>query len=243
MGTDQRKRQKKLERRSAKRKEKKHLTVREQSVGLAERIANASKFPILRCWITSSLDSTGIASIGLSRELPNGMVAVATFLVDRFCLGVKDAWGVIADRSTYESKFMREAAREVDLVDMPPADARKLLEGAVAYARSLGLPPHPDYAQFVKLFGDVNAADSNAVFEFGKNGRPFFIPGPYDSPERVRQVMSILNKNGDRPVDFVQALASPELDAIAPARRGQGHFIRLESGQEVEILDDAEDFQ
>jgi len=39
MGTDQRKRQKKLERRTAKRKEKKHSLVREQNAGLSDRLS------------------------------------------------------------------------------------------------------------------------------------------------------------------------------------------------------------
>jgi len=74
------------------------------------------------------------------------------------------------------------------------AEARKLLEESVAYARGLGFPPHHDYAKAVRLFRDVKASDSNAAFEFGKDGRPFYASGPYESPERVRQILAILSK-------------------------------------------------
>ena len=64
---------------------------------------------------------------------------------------------------------------------MPLAEARKLLEEAVAYARGLGRPPHADYEKAVVLFGNANAADSDAQFTFGKDGKPFYCQGPYES--------------------------------------------------------------
>ena len=57
----------------------------------------------------------------------------------------------------------------------------------------IGLSPHPDYAKFMVLFGDVKASDSDAKFEFGKDGKPLFINGPNDSPARCREILSILS--------------------------------------------------
>jgi hypothetical protein len=194
MGTDPRKRQKKLERRSAKRKEKRHVQARVDSAGLPEQLRAAVAYPVLHAWIGESLGPQGIGSVVLSRELPARQVAVSNFLVDRYCLGVKDAWATVIDRLTYDTKFLRKAQRDVPARNVPPAEARKLVEQAVAYAHGLGLAPHPDYPTAMILFGDVNAADSDAVFEFGKDGMPFFISGPHDTPERCRQVVAILNK-------------------------------------------------
>jgi hypothetical protein len=194
MAADARKRQKKQERRSRKRKEKKQVLVRRQSLGLAERLAAACQSPVLHCWITESLWEEGIGFVMLSRELPDGRVAVAGFLVDRYCLGVKDAFGEICRGTEYVGRFVEEVGRRMRGRDVAPADARKLLHEAVAYARGIGLAPHPDFAEAIVLFGDVNPADGTAEFEFGLDGKPCFFAGPNDTPGRCRQILSILNR-------------------------------------------------
>src|SRR5207237_10557142 len=102
MATDPRKRQKKLERRNAKRQEKKHRLVRAQHAGVGERLAAATHYPVLDSWITEDLWTQGIGWALLSRQLPDGSVAVAVFLVDRYCLGVKHAVAAVLARYTYD---------------------------------------------------------------------------------------------------------------------------------------------
>ena len=229
MRTDPRKRQKKQERRAAKRKEKKHDLVRQQSAGLPERLAAAARYPVLHCSIGDRLADQGMGSVLLSRELPGGQVAVAVFLVDRYCLGVKDTHMEILGRSSYESKYVRKMGSEMPSHDVPPAEAFKLLTEAVAYARSLGLPPHPDYAKARLLFGDVNPADSSAEFEFGKDGKPFFIAGPHDTPERCRRILATLtNSCGPGGFHYLLPMGGPGLGD-------------LDEDEDDEFLDEIED--
>src|SRR5262245_10068756 len=182
MPADPKKRQKKLEKRAAKRKEKKHQVIRVQSAGLPAQLSAAARFPVLNCWIGNTLESQGLGPVLLSRVFPNGQVAVALFLVDRYCLGVKDAFGEVLSRADYDNKYLRKMASTSPSRSVSPAEARKFLEEAVAYAQGLGLAPHPDYARALLLFGDVNPADSDATFTFGKDRKPFFINGPNDTP-------------------------------------------------------------
>ncbi len=109
MSADPRKRQKKLQRLKAKRQEKKHHHAREQSAGLAERLAAAARYPVLNAWVAEDLWTTGMGQATLSRALPDGSVAFAVFLVDRYCLGVKDAFGSILSRAEYESRFEQKS--------------------------------------------------------------------------------------------------------------------------------------
>lgn len=194
MAKDPRKRQKKLEHRTSKRKEKKHVRVREQNAGLAARLSAASAWPVLYCWIGDSIAEQGIGWVVLSRAAPNGPVAVASFLVDSYCLGVKAVFAEILPRSAYDDKYLRKMIAEMPSRSVDPAEARKLLEEAVAYAREIGLSPHPDYPRAMVLFGNIDAADSDAHFQFGKDHKPFFVSGPNDSPERCKQIVAILNK-------------------------------------------------
>jgi hypothetical protein len=213
MPTDPRKRQKKLERRSARRKEKKHGLVRDQSAGLPGQLSAASRYPILHCRI---MESEGMASVTLSRQLPNGQVAAASFLVDRYCLGVKDTWAEVLHRTDYERKYLRERGPDTPPArDLGPAAARKLIEQAVEYARDLGLPPHSDYPKAMLLFGDVNAADSAAEFTFGKDGKPLFIGGPRDSLERCKQIVAHLrNRLGPDGFHYLVPVSREEVERL-----------------------------
>lgn len=195
MGADPRKRQKKLEKKSAKRKEKKHELVRAQSVGMAERMRAASDWPVLACWISHTLEDQGMGWVHFSRVSPSDQVAVAVFLVDRYCLGVKNAIAQVLSRWDYDNRFVREGPSLRDYRQVDPADARKLVEQAVAYARDLGLPPHADYFKAAPLFGSVDPTQSTAVFEFGKDGKPLFINGPHDTPDRCRRILNLLEKH------------------------------------------------
>ncbi len=193
MSANQRKRQKKLERKAAKRKEKRHALARQHSAGLADRLSAAAKYPILHCWIPDSVADEGIGAVVISRELPSSQVAVANLLVDTYCLGVKDCFAEIIDRATYEDRYLRGGPPGIVRRNVPPADARKLIEGAVAYARDLGLQPHPDYEKCMALFGDVDAASSDAEFDYGdEDGLPYFVAGPHDSRARCQHILSIL---------------------------------------------------
>jgi hypothetical protein len=196
MAMDPRKRQQKQQRRKAKERakqkaERKILAQRDPR-DPAVRLERAAGAPILHCCTTSVLWTEGMSNVLISRRLPSGNVAFAVFLVDVYCLGVKDVFFNVASRSQYDWKLYEKMVTEYEPVELKPEAARKLIEGAVAYARDLGLPPHPDYRKAVAIFGGIDASACTDSFSYGKGGRPCFIAGPYDSPERCDRILSIL---------------------------------------------------
>jgi hypothetical protein len=192
MPTDPRKRQKKVERRTAKRKEKKHQLVRAQPSGMAERLQMATRYPVLHSVITDSVWESGMGSVIFSRAVPDGTVAFAVFLIDRCCLGVKNALFAVLPKSVYESKYHRGILSRTPGPDVPPEKARRFVEAAVEYAHALGFAPHPDYLKAKLIFGDVDASACTEDFEFGKDGKPYFTSGPNDSQARCRQIINTL---------------------------------------------------
>jgi hypothetical protein len=195
MATDPKKRQKKLERLAAKRKAKQQHLIQEKSAGLPERLAAAASHPVLHTWATMDLWDQGLGWVCLSRQLPNGSVAFAVFLVDRYCLGVKDVLTGISHRSEYDSQIVRKVRSEFAVEELAPEAVRKLIESAVEYARRLGLSPHRDFQRARLLFGTIDAAECMQEFEFGKNGKPLFVAGPHDTPARCRQILSMLESS------------------------------------------------
>jgi hypothetical protein len=86
MAINPRKRQKQQERRAAKRQAKHQQMTREKRASLADRLTAAARYPILDSLVTTDLWKEGLGWVCLSRELPNGSIAYAVFLVDRYCL-------------------------------------------------------------------------------------------------------------------------------------------------------------
>jgi hypothetical protein len=193
MAIDPRKRQKKLEKRKAKQMTERRELARRNAGGLPARIRQASTAPVLHCCASAELWKGGIGEVLISRQLKNGDVAFVAFLVDLYCLGVKNLIMNVAPRPLYERNLYDKLAAQYELIPLRPECARKLVEGAVQYALDLGLPPYHDYRTAKLIFGDIQAEACIENFEYGKDGKPFFIAGPHDHAARCRDIIQTLH--------------------------------------------------
>ena len=173
--------------------------------GQARQVAVAARAPVKACIVSDELFAEGIGHLVLARTLPSGMVAASFFLIDVWCLGVKDAFFVVVPPQKFGDR-MDELSRQQPFIDIDPSVARRLLHDAAAYAAGFGLAPSGDFAQAEAIFGDIPMAME--TFPFGKNGKPFFISGPHDSPTRIRRILDTLAKlAGPDGFDFIAAMA------------------------------------
>ena len=64
--------------------------------------------------------------------------------------------------------------------------AHNLVFGAAAYAATLGFKPHKEWAdsQFILLPANSPEVEKMAI-EFGKDGKPLYISGPYDNAGKI----------------------------------------------------------
>jgi Domain of unknown function (DUF1841) len=161
--------------------------------GLAGEVRRAAARPLHACLVQDSIFESGMGMVFLSRKTGGRDLALSGFLVDAYCLGVKDAMFRELDEDQMQELF-DAAGATAPLTPVDPPYARKLLRDAAAYAQSLGLQPHPDYATAELLFGDVAADACDVVFEFGLEGRPFYVPGPGESPTQVRRRLDRLSR-------------------------------------------------
>jgi hypothetical protein len=244
MAVDPKKHQKKLAKLAAKRKAKHEQLTREKHAGLPERMASAASYPILESWASEDLWTTGIGYICLSRQLPKGFVAAALFLLDRYCLGVKNVAADVSSRFDYDSRC-RKLRAQFTLKDLAPETARKLVEDSVAYAASLGLHPHVDYQKAKLIFGDIDARQSQEELEFGREGKPFFISGPNDTPQRCRQIIAALEEHcGRGGYDYLVNVADPSEVFPGAPNRGNNRIIALDEedadSEEEAIVSDSQ---
>ena len=116
-----------------------------------------------------------------------------SFLIDVFCLGIKDVMFEAVEAETFEM-YMEATDAGSPLVAVDPTHARKLLRDLAAWSQSIGFAPHRDFAAVERIFGDVGAEASDAVFRFGRDGRPVYIPGPSESAHLIRRRIEQLQK-------------------------------------------------
>lgn len=185
------KRQKKLERKKQKRSEKRRGLRKAQSSGLATQMQRVASAPIHECLVSPGITDEGIGYVIFSRKAV-GQIAAAIFLIDVYCLGVKDAFGRMMSSGEFQQSKEQFAESGQDLLAIDPPSARRLVERAVDYARSIGFSPAADYRKVAPLFGDVNPDDGRDLCEFGRDGKPLYVAGPHDSPSRARQVVATL---------------------------------------------------
>lgn len=183
--------------------ERRKLALVETPSSQAGQMRRLSAAPLHACLVQSGLFETGCGMVILIRKTASGGLALAAFLVDVYCLGVKDV------------VFRQEAASEIEdfiatvegaapFEDADPSYARKLLRDAVAYARSLGFEPPRDYAALELLFGDVSIDACDVSFCFGRDGKPFYIPGPSETRAQVRRRLAHLRRRlGDGAFDVL----------------------------------------
>ena len=215
------------QRRHAKAVRRKNLLAERARLGMADRkrtlaedVRRAAAAPLQSCLLQNEMFECGVGMVILTRKSSAQRVALGGFLVDRFCLGVKDVFFREAEEAEIEADLDDlEAVAPFEAVD--PSYARKLLHDAVAYARSLGLEPPADYAAIEPLFGDVAADACEVQFQFGFQGKPIYVPGPSESPTQIRrrvdQLRRRLGADGfdfDRIEDVLDALEGDEDDDV-----------------------------
>lgn len=144
---------------------------------------------------SARLFEDGFGYVAICRFKSDGRCESGFFLLDLYCLGAKDGGFASFDCfADCEEDLLETLFRSEDLVSMSPVTARKLIEDTVAYARDLGFAPGADYKKASRVLGGISTADCEEEFVFGRDGKPFYIQGPSDSPERRERILQTLER-------------------------------------------------
>jgi hypothetical protein len=187
------------------------------------------EMPVAGCWVTghwthklgvtghsdwpgmspaeSADGESGLVGVLVARDT-GSTVSACGFLVDVFCLGVKNT----NDPKTMDRRKLPDFVRDFfgawshrPPVPAPLELARHIVFGAVDYARSLGFEPHPDFAKGAALLGDWEEGSSDVTF--GQDGKPFYINGPRDNTYGI--IAKLRQTVGDGNFDYLVQLPGP----------------------------------
>lgn len=126
----------------------------------------------------------GLAEIIVLRKERNNYL-LCLYLVDYWCLGVKNA---VEPRKLDQMKcqaLIRQSSTRFnqDFQEISLEQAQAIIFGAVDYAAKLGLQPHPDYEKAKAHLGEP--LENLPRIEFGRQGKPCYVAGPYDNSQRI----------------------------------------------------------
>lgn len=195
MAISEQKKQKKLQQR--KRKRKLLGKAVRTSLTSGHKALSYSQYPVHECLVPESLFETGLGTVIWTRRTPHGSIAISAFIVDVFCLGVKNALFNVSSEQDYESIVkprLTQTHGDQGFHTIHPSCAKKLIEGAISYAEELGFSSHRDYQNSKGIFGDIDSHACPTKFTYGSDGKPFYIRGPKESVSQAKRIVDQLQR-------------------------------------------------
>jgi hypothetical protein len=149
---------------------------------------------------TGEQGPSGLVGVFLAREAPDRKVWACGWLVDVYCLGVKDVIEplLIDDHALPRKTRQFFAAFGGQSMRAPVELARQIVYGAVDYARGLGFEPAPGFAESADHLGPW---DGPSVISFGRDGKPLYIQGPHDDAGTIMKTLETTVGRGN--FDFI----------------------------------------
>lgn len=188
---DKKKQQKALKRRTENRQLQKQA--RGQGGDSPQRhLRQARQYPIADCWVQRDWEKSGLAVVVVTRQQPDGGLIFGNYLVDTYCLGVKNTyWNADISFSEFQRDFLPKFYSAVGRpIKISPELAHEIVYGGVEYARQFGFKPHRDFAKS-QLVLDLPADRSvTGKVKFGQDGKPLFVAGPHDNVDAVLRQLS-----------------------------------------------------
>lgn len=211
---DERKLQKARERREAKRKEKREELKKQAAsllTGPRALLKQSAQWPLYECLLSEDWQETlTLTQILVARRSPSGQIAAGVFLVDLACLGVKSAFARLFDSQREYRELRRRLTAQMRMKSADLNLVAKIIREAIAYARQFGFEPDPDYRDAMIVLGDADPDACPIPIPLGKDGKPFYIPGPYDNAPRIMNQLA--RRLGPDGFGYLIVLEAPDED-------------------------------
>ena len=132
----------------------------------------------------SKVGDSGVALVVVARSSGYDQLTTCSYLVDTWCLGVKNATGPkrMGRRELEALRRQCYGPWRSPGISIPLELAQHLVLGAVEFARRLGFEAHRDFKRARSVLGSW---EGPSAITFGMDGRPHYINGPYEDPQRV----------------------------------------------------------
>jgi len=167
-------------------------------------IKNAKNYPLHECLINDGWEDQGLAQILLSRIQPNNKLIIGVYLVDIYCLGLKNTF-CNSNISLEKYQGLKLGTfKETAPTPCLPGKALKIITGAIEYAKKLGFEPQKDFHLSRFVLEGLPESDYDFAIEFGREGKPLYIAGPDDDSKTI--IKTLVENVGEGNFDFIAPL-------------------------------------
>jgi hypothetical protein len=158
------------------------------SVSAQAMIRHARDFPVLECLISANWqkDDPGLVQILVARQQPDGDICFGVYLVDKYCLGLKNTFANAGFSPTrYQNEVRGRIFHETKPQACPAELAHQMIYASIEYAARFGFEPEKDFALSQYVLAPRGELEEPYQLTFGRNGKPFFVAGPHDNATRI----------------------------------------------------------
>ena len=154
----------------------------------------ARSLPIYECLVNTDWKEQGVAHVIVARNHTNGNVTVCMYLVDLFCLGIKNTQYLFnIPESEYQDK--KEEFEHIVLESISYELAHNIVFAGLEFAEEYEFKPHKDFTSITQYLLEEDTDDIELIdIECGREGKPFFVNGPYDDVAKIKQIIAQLNR-------------------------------------------------
>jgi len=202
---DQMKRQKKLTKKRQKdkaRRQRQYEAASYAYLSVKAKVRRARQCPIHECRINPKWQSSGLAIVAVSRRQPTGDYVFGVFLVDILCLGLKNTlYGADFSAFRYQKDIVEGSYQEDGSIVCSVELAHQIVYGGIAYARQFGFEPQRDFQLTRHILEPVDSIPPTEDIEFGRDGKPLYVRGPHDDPQRIMRQLEKTAGSGN--YDFI----------------------------------------
>lgn len=131
----------------------------------------ARLLPIYKCYKSINKFEDREISIIVIRQHPQGTYTFATYLIDKWCLGVKDSlWDFSIDEGELND-FLSYFTDRMSMEEIDYVEAHNWVYGAVAFAEDVGIKPCKTFALTQYILEEDDDDIELIEYEFGRDGR------------------------------------------------------------------------
>lgn len=174
--------------------------------------------PVDKCYVNTDWKEQGMAHVVIVRRRPDGKFAIAVYLVDTFCLGVKDAFWRTSIEKVELDAMIKNFEERIGVTACDYATAHNLILGAIEFAEEGGIKPCREWT--LAQYGlDEDTDDIPIIrFDYGLDGVHFL--NTYTRSEGAKYIPILEANLGDkfycRFEDEEEKSRLPEEEYLAP---------------------------
>ena len=210
---------------------KKNKTIQLQSPENYIR-TRARNLEIYECLINDGWKEGGMATVMVSRKHTNGNVTFAIYLVDLYCLGVKDTLFLF---NVSELMYRQQLQRFYEMDEFTKIEyklAHNIIYAAVEFAGDYGFIPDKLFTNVTQYLLEEDTEDIELIdIECGLHGKPAYFQGPNDNQATIKRILNQLERTAGRG-NYNYTLGVDDLDSA-------NDLFRYDEDTEHEEIDDS----